>query len=80
MIMGPSFREAWKDGPRALACMVGSLHAWVADKDGTFRGGYYADVGSVGHGEGCGYVTTAHEARYHDDSTGFRCCADEARR
>ena len=60
--------------------MVGNLHEWVADKDGTFRGGYYADVASVGHGEGCGYVTTAHEARYHDYSTGFRCCADEARR
>jgi len=56
--------------------MVGNLHEWVADRDGTFSGGYYQDVASVGHGEGCGYVTTAHEARYHDYSTGFRCCAD----
>ena len=56
--------------------MVGNLHEWVADPDGTFYGGYYADVASVGHGEGCGYVTTAHEARYHDYSTGFRCCSD----
>lgn len=56
--------------------MVGNLHEWVADPNGTFYGGYYQDVSSVGHGEGCGYLTTAHEARYHDYSTGFRCCAD----
>jgi sulfatase modifying factor 1 len=56
--------------------MVGNLHEWVADASGTFSGGYYQDVASPGHGEGCGYVTTAHEARYHDYSTGFRCCAD----
>lgn len=58
--------------------MVGNLHEWVADGRGTFYGGYYQDVASVGHGEGCGYITTAHEARYHDYSTGFRCCADVA--
>ncbi len=58
--------------------MVGNLHEWVADPSGTFYGGYYQDVASVGHGEGCGYQTTAHEARYHDYSTGFRCCADVA--
>jgi formylglycine-generating enzyme len=56
--------------------MVGNLHEWVADPNGTFYGGYYQDVASIGHGEGCGYVTKAHEARYHDYSTGFRCCAD----
>jgi hypothetical protein len=56
--------------------MVGNLHEWVADPNGTFYGGYYQDVASRGHGEGCGYETTAHEARYHDYSTGFRCCAE----
>jgi formylglycine-generating enzyme required for sulfatase activity len=56
--------------------MVGNLHEWVADPRGTFYGGYYQDVASRGHGAGCGYQTTAHEARYHDYSTGFRCCAD----
>lgn len=62
--------------------MVGNLHEWVADPGGTFYGGYYQDVSSVGHGSGCGYQTSAHEARYHDYSTGFRCCADvsDARR
>ena len=58
--------------------MVGNLHEWVADPSGSFYGGYYQDVSSVGHGEGCGYRTTAHEARYHDYSTGFRCCSDVA--
>ncbi|MBX3262180.1 MAG: SUMF1/EgtB/PvdO family nonheme iron enzyme [Labilithrix sp.] len=58
--------------------MVGNLHEWVSDRNGTFYGGYYQDVASAGHGEGCGYKTTAHEARYHDYSTGFRCCADVA--
>lgn len=56
--------------------MVGNLHEWVADARGAFRGGYYLDVASRGHGEGCEYVTRAHETRYHDYSTGFRCCAD----
>jgi hypothetical protein len=38
----------------------------------TFRGGYYLDV--TLHGDGCNYKTTAHDAKYHDYSTGFRCC------
>ena len=56
--------------------MVGNLHEWIADPKGTFYGGYYQDVASLGHGDGCGYQTTAHEARYHDYSTGFRCCSE----
>ena len=52
--------------------MVGNLHEWVADAGGTFRGGYYLDVKQ--HGEGCDYKTTAHNTKYHDYSTGFRCC------
>ena len=52
--------------------MHGNLHEWVADADGTFRGGFYAD-GAI-NGPGCTYVTTAHDASYHDYSTGFRCC------
>lgn len=54
--------------------MVGNLHEWVDDPAGTFRGGYYLDTRI--NGEGCDYVTTAHNAQYHDYSTGFRCCAD----
>ena len=52
--------------------MVGNLHEWTASKTGTFRGGYYLDTHQ--NGDGCDYKTTAHNARYHDYSTGFRCC------
>jgi sulfatase modifying factor 1 len=52
--------------------MVGNLHEWTAAPSGTFRGGYYLDVHQ--NGEGCDYRTRAHGPRYHDYSTGFRCC------
>ncbi|HEX9296668.1 MAG TPA: SUMF1/EgtB/PvdO family nonheme iron enzyme [Polyangiaceae bacterium] len=54
--------------------MVGNVHEWTADPNGTFRGGYYLDTRI--NGEGCEYRTVAHPATYHDYSTGFRCCAD----
>jgi formylglycine-generating enzyme required for sulfatase activity len=54
--------------------MVGNLHEWTADPNGTFQGGYYLDTQV--NGEGCAYRTTAHPFDYHDYSTGFRCCAD----
>jgi formylglycine-generating enzyme len=56
--------------------MVGNLHEWTADPDGTFRGGFYLD--NTTHGLGCRYQTTGHNSVYHDYSTGFRCCADRA--
>lgn len=56
--------------------MVGNIHEWVDDPEGTFQGGYYLDVEK--NGEGCGYRTDAHANWYHDYSTGFRCCADIA--
>jgi formylglycine-generating enzyme required for sulfatase activity len=52
--------------------MVGNLHEWTADPEGTFRGGYYLDTKT--HGEGCSYVTTGHNVKYRDYSIGFRCC------
>lgn len=55
--------------------MVGNLHEWTADVRGTFRGGYYLDTEI--NGEGCDYKTTAHDANYHDYSTGFRCCKSQ---
>jgi sulfatase modifying factor 1 len=55
--------------------MIGNLHEWVDDPEGTFQGGYYLDTHL--NGDGCTYTTTAHGPRYHDYSTGFRCCADE---
>lgn len=54
--------------------MVGNLHEWVDDPDGTFQGGYYLDTHL--NGDGCNYRTTAHPISHFDYSTGFRCCAD----
>ena len=54
--------------------MVGNVHEWIEDPAGTFLGGYYLDTHI--NGDGCGYKTVAHDASYHDYSTGFRCCAD----
>jgi sulfatase modifying factor 1 len=57
--------------------MVGNLHEWTADVNGTrgvFRGGYYQDTHI--NGDGCDYKTVAHDVTYHDYSTGFRCCTD----
>lgn len=54
--------------------MVGNLHEWVADPDGTFFGGFFMDTFQNGHG--CGYRTIGHPFDYHDYSTGFRCCGD----
>jgi hypothetical protein len=52
--------------------MMGNLHEWTSDPAGTFRGGYYVDT--MLNGNGCLYVTTAHDTSYWDFSTGFRCC------
>lgn len=52
--------------------MVGNLHEWVADPEGTFLGGFFMDT--FQNGEGCEYRTRAHPFDYHDYSTGFRCC------
>ena len=56
--------------------MVGNLHEWTADPNGTFQGGYWLDTAQ--HGDGCAYRTIAHEDTYPDYSTGFRCCAAAA--
>lgn len=54
--------------------LVGNLHEWLADPEGTFVGGFFMDT--FQNGEGCGYRTRAHDFEYHDYSTGFRCCKD----
>jgi formylglycine-generating enzyme len=48
------------------------VHANVGK--GIFMGGFFSTTNQ--HGEGCSFVTMAHEPRYHDYSTGFRCCRD----
>ncbi len=42
---------------------------------GVFMGGFFSTLNQ--HGEGCDFITMAHEPGYHDYSTGFRCCKDE---
>jgi formylglycine-generating enzyme len=42
--------------------------------NGIFMGGFFSTMNQ--HGEGCNFTTAAHDPRYHDYSTGFRCCAD----
>jgi hypothetical protein len=64
------------EGDSGTFDMVGNLHEWVSDQEGTFRGGFFMDT--YQNGEGCKYVTKAHTRRYYDYSTGFRCCADAA--
>lgn len=54
--------------------LMGNLHEWIDDPEGTFLGGFY--VNTWGNGEGCKYHTRAHGVTYWDYSTGFRCCAD----
>ncbi len=54
--------------------LMGNLHEWTADPEGTFRGGFYVDTKL--NGPGCLYATTAHDMGHWDYSTGFRCCTD----
>jgi sulfatase modifying factor 1 len=56
--------------------MVGNVHEWIDDPEGTFLGGFYLDTHQLG--DGCNYRTPGHDVYYHDYSTGFRCCADVA--
>ena len=44
--------------------MVGNLHEWIEDPDGTFKGGFYVDAER--NGPGCLYTTTAHAGTYRD--------------
>jgi sulfatase modifying factor 1 len=60
--------------PEGVYDLHGNLHEWVADPEGTFKGGFYADAAI--NGAGCSYTTTAHDTSYHDYSTGFRCCVE----
>lgn len=43
---------------------------------GIFMGGFYSTLSE--HGRGCTFLTPGHEPKYHDYSTGFRCCKDAA--
>jgi hypothetical protein len=60
--------------PGGVFDLMGNLHEWIDDPEGTFKGGYYVDTRL--NGEGCLYTTTAHNIYHWDYSTGFRCCAE----
>jgi formylglycine-generating enzyme required for sulfatase activity len=75
--LGPTGARSGCRTPEGVYDLMGNLHEWVADADGTFRGGYYVDTRI--NGEGCLYRTTAHSRRHWDYSTGFRCCASPTR-
>ena len=47
---------------------------YVQPGNGVFMGGFYSTRGELG--AGCMFTTVAHDASYHDYSTGFRCCRD----
>jgi formylglycine-generating enzyme required for sulfatase activity len=72
--LAPSGSSAGCVTPEGVYDLHGNLHEWVADAEGTFRGGFYVDA--TLNGPGCAYTTTAHDRGYHDYSTGFRCCRD----
>jgi sulfatase modifying factor 1 len=63
--------------------MAGNLHEWVSDRPrgrrprAVFMGGFFSSTPD--HGPGCRHVSRRHSPAYHDYSTGFRCCRDEAR-
>jgi formylglycine-generating enzyme required for sulfatase activity len=44
---------------------------------GIFMGGFYSTVAE--HGRGCEFLTPGHGPKYHDYSTGFRCCQDASK-
>lgn len=56
--------------------LLGSIHDKLGKNagHGIFMGGFFS-TGSE-HGRGCAFVTIGHEGKYHDYSTGFRCCKD----
>ncbi len=45
--------------------------------NGIFMGGFFSTTDQ--HGPGCTFTTIAHEPKYHDYSTGFRCCKSPPR-
>jgi sulfatase modifying factor 1 len=73
----------WVTDPVTRAVIVelefdGVRRQWQPAQPGnaTFMGGFYSTSGE--HGPACAFTTIAHEAAYHDYSTGFRCCKDAA--
>ena len=58
--------------PEGVNDMHGNLLEWTRSDRPLLMGGHYLD-GKI-NGKGCTYVTDAHGPKYHDFTTGFRCC------
>ena len=59
------------------ARVVAARRSRAASRAGrSVMGGFYSTTSELG--PGCYYTTVAHEPRYHDYSTGFRCCSSAA--
>jgi len=63
--------------PEGVSDMVGNLLEWTRGERPLLMGGYYLDAKE--NGDGCSYVTMRHGEKYHDFSTGFRCCLEPSR-
>jgi sulfatase modifying factor 1 len=57
--------------------LVGNLLEWTRGERPLLMGGNYLDAKI--NGDGCSYVTLRHDEKYHDFTTGFRCCAQPDR-
>jgi sulfatase modifying factor 1 len=60
--------------PDGVMDMSGNLLEWTRGARPLLMGGYYLDA--TENGKGCAYVTMRHDEKYHDFSTGFRCCLE----
>ncbi|MBK8999491.1 MAG: SUMF1/EgtB/PvdO family nonheme iron enzyme [Myxococcales bacterium] len=58
--------------PEGVHDLVGNLLEWTRGERPLLMGGYYLDAKE--NGTGCTYVTERHGEKYHDFTTGFRCC------
>ena len=59
---------------RAFEGEVPRQFQYVAVGNAVFMGGFFSTRAELG--PGCLFTTVAHDAGYHDYSTGFRCCAE----
>ena len=60
--------------PEGVHDLVGNLLEWTRGPKPLLMGGHYLDA--TENGDGCAYVTERHGEKYHDFTTGFRCCLE----
>lgn len=60
--------------PEGVHDLQGNLLEWTRGERPLLMGGHYLDAKE--NGDGCRYVTERHGEKYHDFTTGFRCCLE----